>query len=144
MIFIIALVFTFIINKKNCQQFYPCKKGLNLIEQNVRHHNSYAIKVHRKRRNVTVTITSKINVTSKGAYLPISKLHSILIAANLLAHNNISQICCCGQILLQSAADNCIFPDNLTPSGVTFNVIFFGWVWYISIYKETNDMIRYS
>ena len=36
--------------------------------------------------------------------LPISKLHSILAVANLLAHNNISQICYCGQISLQSAA----------------------------------------
>ena len=51
----------------------------------------------------------KINVTPKGVYLPISKLHSILAAANLLAHNNMSQICYCGQISLQSAAINCIF-----------------------------------
>ena len=29
--------------------------------------------------------------------------------ANLLAHNNISQICYCGQISLQSAAVNCSF-----------------------------------
>ena len=43
------------------------------------------------------TIASKINVTPKGVYLAISKLHSIL-----LAHNNISQICYCGQISLQS------------------------------------------
>ena len=34
--------------------------------------------------------------------------------ANLLAHNNISQICYCGQISLQSAAVNCSF---LTPMG---------------------------
>ena len=39
----------------------------------------------------------------KGVCLPIPKLHSILAAANLLAHNNISQICYCGQISLQSA-----------------------------------------
>ena len=52
-------------------------------------------------------------------YLPISKLHSILVVANLLAHNNKSQICYCGQILLQSAALNCRFSDNLTPLGVT-------------------------
>ena len=56
----------------------------------------------------------------KGVYLPISKLHSILAVANLLAHNNISQICYCGQISLQSAAVNCSFSDNLTPLGVTF------------------------
>ena len=43
-------------------------------------------------------IASKINVTPDEVYLPISKLHSILAVANLLAHNNISQICYCGQI----------------------------------------------
>ena len=32
-------------------------------------------------------ITSKVNGTPKGVYLPISKLHSILAVANLLAHN---------------------------------------------------------
>ena len=36
--------------------------------------------------------------------MSISKLNSILAAANLLAHNNISQICYCGQISLQSGA----------------------------------------
>ena len=49
------------------------------------------------------TIASKINDTLKGVYLPISKLHSILSVANLLARNNISQNCYCGQISLQSA-----------------------------------------
>ena len=58
------------------------------------------------------TIASKINVTPKGACLPISKLHSILAVANLLAHNNKSQICYCGQISLQSAAVNCSFSDT--------------------------------
>ena len=47
----------------------------------------------------------------KGVYLPISKLHSTLSVANLLAHNNKSQICYCGQISLQSAAVNCSFYD---------------------------------
>ena len=65
-------------------------------------------------------ITSKINATPKDVYFPISKLHSILAEANLLAHNNISQICYCGQISLQSAAVNCCFSDNLTPLGVPF------------------------
>ena len=50
-------------------------------------------------------IASKINV-------PISKLHSILAVANLLAHNNKSQICYCGQISLQSAAVNCSVSDT--------------------------------
>ena len=36
------------------------------------------------------TINSKINGIPKGVYLPISKLHSILVIANLLAHNNIT------------------------------------------------------
>ena len=40
----------------------------------------------------------------KVVCLPISKLHSILAVANLLAHNNKSQICYCSQISLQSAA----------------------------------------
>ena len=52
--------------------------------------------------------------------MPISKQHSILAVANLLAHNNISQIGYCSQISLQSAAVNCSFSDNLTPSEVTF------------------------
>ena len=52
--------------------------------------------------------------------LPISKVHSILVVANLLAHNNICQICYCGQILLQSAEVNCSISDNHTPLGVTF------------------------
>ena len=58
------------------------------------------------------TIASKINGTPKGVNLPISKLHSILAVANLLAHNNKSQICYCGQISLQSAAVNCSFSDT--------------------------------
>ena len=66
---------------------------------------------------IVCTITSKISGTPKGVYLPITKLHSILAVANLLAHNNISQICYCGQILLQSATVNCSFSDNLTPLG---------------------------
>ena len=37
---------------------------------------------------------------------------------NLLANNNISQICYCGQISLQSAAVNCSFSNKLTPFGV--------------------------
>ena len=57
------------------------------------------------------TIASKINGTLIG-YLPISKLHSILAVGNLLAHKNISQICYCGQISLQSAAVNCSFCDT--------------------------------
>ena len=58
------------------------------------------------------TIESRINVTPKGLYLSISKLHSILTVANLLAHNNISQICYCGQISLQKTIVNCSFSDT--------------------------------
>ena len=61
-------------------------------------------------------MASKINGTPNGVYLPISKLHSILAVANLLAHNNRSQICFCGQISLVK----CSFSDYLTPLGVTF------------------------
>ena len=61
------------------------------------------------------------NVTPKGVYLPISKLHSILDIANLFFHNNISQICYCGQISsqLECCSYNCSFSDNLTLLGVT-------------------------
>ena len=62
-----------------------------------------------KRQNKCYPHAGKINVTPKGAYLPISKLHSILAVANLLAHNNKSQLWYCGQISLQSAAVNCSF-----------------------------------
>ena len=68
----------------------------------------------------TCTTASKINGTPKGVYLHISKLHSILAVANLLAHNNISQICYCGQISLQSAAANCSFSDTLTLGGTIY------------------------
>ena len=42
-------------------------------------------------RNFECTVNSKINGTSstKGVYLLISKLNSILIIPNLLAHNNL-------------------------------------------------------
>ena len=43
------------------------------------------------------TITSKINGTPKGVYLPIPKLRSILAAANLRAHNNL-WFCYYGQV----------------------------------------------
>ena len=55
--------------------------------------------------------------------LAISKLHSILDVANLLAHNNIRQICYWNQNSLQSAALNSSFSDNLTPLGVTFFLV---------------------
>ena len=38
-------------------------------------------------------------------------------------HNNISQICYCGRISLQSTEVNCSFSDNLTPLGVTFTLL---------------------
>ena len=68
-------------------------------------------------------IASKSNDTPKGVYLPISKLQSILAVANLLAHNNKSQICYCGQISLQSAAVNCSFMTILHRWG---NIYFAG------------------
>ena len=74
-----------------------------------------ALPLTRKIATAQCTIASKIFVTPKGVFLLISKLHSILAVANLLAHNNVSQICYCGQISLQSAAVNCSFSENLTP-----------------------------
>ena len=65
----------------------------------------------------------------KGVDLSISKLHSILAVANLLVHNNKSQICYCGQISLQSAAVNCSFTDTFgsniyfATDGTTVNVM---------------------
>ena len=69
-------------------------------------------------------------VPPKSVYLPISKLHSILALANLLAHNNKSQICYCGQISLQSAAVNCSFSDTFGGYHL------FCWRWYFIFYLE--------
>ena len=81
---------------------------------------------------VVVTITSKINIINKGVYFLISKLHSILAVANLLAHNNKSQICYCSQISLQSDAVNCSFSDNLTPLWVTLILLAIVATWQIN------------
>ena len=43
-----------------------------------------------------------------------------IAVANLLAHNNISQICYCGQISLHSAAVNYSFSNNLTLGGIIY------------------------
>ena len=80
------------------------------------------------------TIASKINGTSKGVYLPVSKLHSILAIANLLAQNNRSQIYYCGQISLQSS-----FSDNLTLLGVTFILL----AMYIKSFYYLQQAIRF-
>ena len=89
------------------------------------------------------TMASKISVTPKSAYLPISKLHSILAVANLLAHNNKSQICYCGQISLQSAAVNCSLSDTFGG-----NIYFAGDGTYTGytrdyITKEFNKLNKY-
>ena len=55
--------------------------------------------------------------------MPISKLHSILAVAILLAHNKISKICHCGQISLQSTVVNYNYYDNLTNLGVTLIIL---------------------
>ena len=47
-------------------------------------------------------------------------INSILAITNLLADNDITQICYCAQISLQNAAGNCSFSDNLTPLGIIF------------------------
>ena len=61
------------------------------------------------------TIASKIIVTPKTVYLPISKTHSILAVANLLAHNSISQIL----KFVTAVKFHYSFSDNLTPLRVT-------------------------
>ena len=38
------------------------------------------------------TVNSEINGIPEGVYLPISKIHFILIVPNLLAHNNLWQV----------------------------------------------------
>ena len=66
------------------------------------------------------TIASKINGTPRRCLLAHFEATLDFNLANLLAHNNKSQICYCGQISLQSAAVNYSFSDNLTPLGVPF------------------------
>ena len=46
---------------------------------------------------ILCNIISKINGTPKGVYLPVSKLHSILATANLLAHSN-KWLCYFGEV----------------------------------------------
>ena len=68
----------------------------------------------------------------KRVFLPISKLHSILAIANLLAHNDVSQICyTASPISLQSAAVNCSFNDCLA----TWGYHLFCWRWYIKHFE---------
>ena len=47
---------------------------------------------------INVPSTTKWRVPPKDVYLPISKLHSILAIANLLAHNNLSLLCAMAQL----------------------------------------------
>ena len=60
---------------------------------------------------LVVAITSKLNVTSKCANLPIFKLHWIWAIANLFAHNNItnSNLLLRSNFISYSAAINYIF-----------------------------------
>ena len=60
------------------------------------------------------TIASIINVIPKNIYLPISKLHSILAVANLLAYNNIGQICYSGQISFDRFLDSLLVGQRQT------------------------------
>ena len=78
------------------------------------------------------TIASKINGTRTRASLPISKLHSILVVANLLAHNDISQIS------LQSTAVNCSFCDKVTTLG--YHLLC--WRWYIYLIYQENELFQ--
>ena len=88
------------------QQKHPLKLKGESIK------TSYIMGITHSYSLMLCTITSKINVTPRGVYLFISKLHSILAIANLLAHNNISQICYCSQISLQCAVVYCSFSDT--------------------------------
>ena len=66
------------------------------------------------------TINSKINGTPKGVYMPISKLHSILAVANLLAYNNVWL----RASKLATTKKECSFEmGKLTPFGVLFNLL---------------------
>ena len=72
---------------------------------------------HNYQKNILQsTIASKINVNPKGVYLHISKLHSILAVANLLAHNSEVKFVTAVKFY-SSVAANCSFSDNLTPLG---------------------------
>ena len=87
-----------------------CKaKDKKLVKYNIYLLLSVANTSVQNASSVSCTIASKISGTSKGVYMSISKLHSILAVTNLLAHNNKSQICYCGQISLQSAAVTAVF-----------------------------------
>ena len=58
---------------------------------------------------ITGTINGKINGTPKSFYLPISKLHSILVVPNLYGHNNINnhKLLCASKFAM--ALINCSF-----------------------------------
>ena len=102
-----------------CEKNYILNYDIYQLLQIVNQH-LFGLKFLFCRFLVLCNIASKINVTPKGVYLLISKLHSIFAAANLLVHDNISQICYCGQISLQSAAVNWSISENLTTLSVTF------------------------
>ena len=66
------------------------------------------------------TINSRINGTPKGVYMPISKLHSILAVANLLAYNN---VWLCASKLATTKKECSFEMGKLTPFGVPFNLL---------------------
>ena len=70
-------------------------------------------------RTILFTIASKINATPKGVnkcYLyPHYRATLDFSRSEFISRNNISQICYCSQILLQSAAVNCTFSVDLKP-----------------------------
>ena len=107
-------------------RYQLCEKHCHLVGGGGGVHQATCVQRMQRNKAVLCTISSKINGTPKGVYLFISKLHSILTVANLLPHNNISQICYCGKISLQSDAVNCSFSDNLAPLGYHL----FCWRWY--------------
>ena len=75
---------------------------------------------------------------------PFSKLHSILAVTNLFSHNNISQICYCDQISLQSAAVNCSFLTNWHLWRVTFILTLFCFSQDLSYIMHTADVVAHD
>ena len=77
-----------------------------------------------KERIVYGFIGSKINGNPKGVYVPISKVHSILVLANQLAQNNL-WFCYCGQVnSLQLKSSVASKWERETPLGVPFILLF--------------------
>ena len=80
-------------SRKNTLQkntyFNTCDFFIEGIKNNVLNNTFIHSKVQYNTFCHTGTVNNKINGTTKDVYLPISKIHSILAVANLLAYNNL-------------------------------------------------------